>query len=123
MLYFSYSTFLRCEECYIKTHIAQDVNIAQLEEVTQLIVNRIIETSFSDGDKDDLLLGKENQPIIERGRSDFVTEPSANASALASSHRKKESAACRVQASNLFIVPADEQSRENASESHRCCHH
>ena len=35
---------LRCEECYMKTHIAQEVNIAQLEEVTQLIVNRILET-------------------------------------------------------------------------------
>ena len=50
----------------MKTHIAQDVNIAQLEEVTQLTVNRIIESSFSDGDKDDLLFGKENQPISER---------------------------------------------------------
>ena len=29
---------LRCEECYMKTDISQEVNIAQLEEVTQLTV-------------------------------------------------------------------------------------
>ena len=46
-----------------------------------------------------------------------------NASTLASSHqKKKESATCRFQASNRFAVPVDEQSREKASESHRCRH-
>ena len=45
----------------MKTHIAQEVNIAQLEEVTQLTVNRILESVF-DGDQDDLLFGKGNQP-------------------------------------------------------------
>ena len=37
---------LRCEECYMKTHIAQEVNIAQLEEVTRLTVNRILESAL-----------------------------------------------------------------------------
>ena len=34
----------------MKTHIAQEVNKAQLEEVTQLTVNRILETAISDSD-------------------------------------------------------------------------
>ena len=38
---------LRCEECYMKTHIAQEVNIAYLEEVTQLTVNRIFESALA----------------------------------------------------------------------------
>ena len=38
---------LRCEECYMKTHIVQEVNIAQLEEVTQLTVNRILESALA----------------------------------------------------------------------------
>ena len=30
----------------MKTHIAQEVNIAQLEKVTQLTVNRILESAL-----------------------------------------------------------------------------
>ena len=45
----------------------------------------------SDGDNDDLLFGRENEPTSERGRNDFVAGPSAkNASALASSYPRRK---------------------------------
>ena len=46
VLYFHIAQ-LRREECYMKTHTAQEVNIAQLEEVTQLTVNRILESALA----------------------------------------------------------------------------
>ena len=45
----------------------------------------------SDGDNDDLLFGKENQPTSEReGGVTLPLDLLQNASALASSHRKKK---------------------------------
>ena len=43
---FFHKAQLRCEGFNIKTHIAQEVNIAQLEEVTQVTVNRILESAL-----------------------------------------------------------------------------
>ena len=47
MCFIFYIAQLRCEECYMKTHIAQEVNIAQLQEVTPLTVNRILESALA----------------------------------------------------------------------------
>ena len=47
MCFIFHKAQLRCEECFMKTHIAQEVNKAQLKEVTQLTVNRILESALA----------------------------------------------------------------------------
>ena len=107
---------LRCEECYMKIHTALEVNIAQLEEVTQLTVNRILESALALAMATRMTCcsaRRTTEPTSEcreRGRSDFVTGPSEECQHLSlKSPKIKEgaAAACRVQASNCFAVPAD----------------
>ena len=51
----------------MKTHIAQEVNIAQLEEVTQLTVNRILESSLATATRMTCCLARgTNRPQRER---------------------------------------------------------
>ena len=51
----------------MKTHMAQEVNIAQLEEVTQLTVNRILESVLAMATTMSCCLARRtNQPQRER---------------------------------------------------------
>ena len=58
----------------MKTHIAQEVNKAQLEEVTQLTVNRIIESALATVTTMTCCTARRtNRPQRERARIDLVT--------------------------------------------------
>ena len=107
---------LRCEECYM--NIAQEVNIAQLKEVTQLTVTRILESALAMPTTMTCCSARRmNQPQEERGRSDFVA---AKCQRLGLKLPKKK--APLAESSNRFAVPVDKQSREKASESYHCRH-
>ena len=81
---------LRCEECDMKTHIAQEVNIAQLEEVTQLNVNRILESALAIATTMTCCLARRtNRPQRERGVT-LSLDLLQNASALASSYPRRK---------------------------------
>ena len=104
----------------MKTHIAQEVIKAQLEEVTQLTVNRILESALATATTMTCLSKRTNRPQRERARSDLIAGPSSKRQRLSLKLPKKK--VLLAESSNRFAAPVDEQSREKVSESHRCCH-
>ena len=102
----------------MKTHIAQEVNIAQLEEVTQLTVNKILEAMATM--MTCCSARRTNRPQRERVRSNFVAGPPSKRQRLSLKLHKKK--VLLAESSNRFAVPVDEQSCEKASGSHYCRH-
>ena len=103
----------------MKTHIAQELNKAQLEEVTQLTVNRILESALVPATTMTCCPARRTD-LRERARSDLIAGPSSKRQRLSLKLPKKK--ALLAESSNRFAAPVDEQSCEKASETHRCRH-
>ena len=80
----------------MKTHIAQEVNKAQFEEVTQLTVNRILERSAMATMMTCCSAGRTNQPQRE-GEATLSLDLLQKMPAPLPQVTQEESATCRVQ--------------------------
>ena len=121
MCFIFHKAQLRCEECFMKTHIAQEVNKAQLEEVTQLTVNRILESALATATTMTCCSARRmNRSRRERARSDLITGASSKHQRLSLKLPKKK--VLLAESSNRFAASVDEHSCEKVSESHRCRH-